>query len=41
MEDLKIPPKDTKLLLHQNAIRLFRLPVGTSVFGGELPCGRL
>lgn len=41
MEDLKIPPADRKLMMYQNAARLFKLPVDTPLFGPEPLFGRL
>jgi uncharacterized protein len=40
MEELKMPPRDRRLMMYENAIRLFRLPVSLPVVGG-LPFGRL
>ena len=34
MEQLKMPQKDRALILHENAIRLFRLPVSLPLLGG-------
>jgi uncharacterized protein len=41
MEELKIPPKDRRLMMCENTVRLFRLPIETSLFGSEPPFGRL
>lgn len=41
MEELKIPPKDRQLVMADNAIRIFRLPVSsTSPLGGARLFGR-
>lgn len=39
MDELKIPPRDRQLMLADNAIRLFRLPLARSPFG-DTPFGR-
>lgn len=41
MEELRIPPRDRKLILSENAIRLFRLPVEVGGPFGATPFGRL
>jgi uncharacterized protein len=33
-EELKMPPRDRKLMMHENAIRLFRLPLALPLVGG-------
>jgi uncharacterized protein len=40
MEELKMPPRDRKLMMCENAIRLFKLPIGLPVAGAR-PFGRL
>lgn len=40
MDELKMPPRDRRLVMYENAIRLFRLPIELPVVG-RLPFGRL
>jgi predicted TIM-barrel fold metal-dependent hydrolase len=40
MDELKMPPRDRRLVMYENAIRLFRLPIAVPAVGG-LPFGRL
>jgi hypothetical protein len=40
MEELKMPQRDRRLMMYENAIRLFKLPIQVPVVGG-LPFGRL
>jgi predicted TIM-barrel fold metal-dependent hydrolase len=40
MEELKMPPRDRRMMMYENAIRLFRLPIEVPAVGG-LPFGRL
>jgi len=40
MNELRMPPADRRLVMYQNAIRLFRLPIEAPVAGGS-PFGRL
>ncbi len=40
MEQLNMPQKDRALILFQNAIRLFRLPVSQPLLGGSTPFGQ-
>jgi uncharacterized protein len=40
MEELKMPPRDRRLMMCENAIRLFKLPIEVPVVGA-LPFGRL
>ena len=41
MDELKMTPRDRALMMSENAIRLFRLPVSVSPLGGSLPFGTL
>jgi uncharacterized protein len=40
MDELRMPPRDRRMIMHENAIRLFRLPIEPPAIGG-LPFGRL
>jgi hypothetical protein len=40
MEELRMPPRDRKLVMSENAIRLFRLPIDAPAVGERL-FGRL
>ena len=40
MGEMKIPARDRRLMMYENAIRLFKLPIELPVIGG-LPFGRL
>jgi predicted TIM-barrel fold metal-dependent hydrolase len=40
MDELRMPPRDRRMIMHENAIRLFRLPIEVPTIGG-LPFGRL
>jgi len=39
MEELRMPPHDRRLMMYENAIRLFKLPIALPALGG-LPFGR-
>jgi predicted TIM-barrel fold metal-dependent hydrolase len=40
MDELRMPPRDRRMIMHENAIRLFHLPIEVPTIGG-LPFGRL
>jgi len=40
MDELRMPPRDRKLIMYENAIRLFKLPIAPGVLGSD-PFGRL
>lgn len=40
MEELKMPPRDRRLMMYENTIRLFKLPIELPVIGAR-PFGRL
>jgi len=40
MEELRMPPRDRQLMMYENAIRLFKLPISLPALGGR-PFGRL
>jgi predicted TIM-barrel fold metal-dependent hydrolase len=39
MDELRVPPADRRLMMYENAIRIFRLPITVPRLGG-LPFGR-
>jgi predicted TIM-barrel fold metal-dependent hydrolase len=40
MDELRMPPRDRRMIMHENTIRLFRLPIEAPTIRG-LPFGRL
>lgn len=40
MEELKLPPRDRKLVMYENAVRLFKLPIDLPVLGAR-PFGQV